>query len=82
MVTGGTVWAACVDIYDPGKKDWGSGGLCRFNSKSGQWERLDRIGGRPVRWVTLLQAIGDELWVGYCEGEGVVGDHITYGMGT
>jgi hypothetical protein len=80
-VADGTVWAACVDIWDPEKKAWGPGGLCRYNAQASRWERVDQIDGKPVRWVTLLQAVGDELWIGYREGEGVEGDTIAYGMG-
>ena len=77
----GALWAACADIYDRAKKDWGPGGLCRFDPKSGRWQRVETIDGRPVRWVTLLQAIDDELWVGFREGSGLIDDKISIGMG-
>src|SRR5205814_3437027 len=80
-VANGTVWAACVDIYDPVRKIWGPGGLCKLDARTGRWERVQQIDGQPVRWVTLLQAIGNELWVGYREGEGILGDRIVYSMG-
>jgi hypothetical protein len=76
----GTLWASCVDIYDPEKKAWGPGGLCRYDDRRGRWQRVE-VDGRPVRWATLLQVAGDELWVGYREGEGVVGDRVAYGKG-
>lgn len=76
-----SLWGACVDIYDPRTKQWGPGGLARFNPQSDRWERIDHIDGRPVRWVTLLEAHGGELWVGYREGAGVEGDEIHFGMG-
>ncbi len=78
---GGKLWAACVDIYDPERKQWGPGGLCALNPETGRWERLDRIGQLPVRWVTLLQTVGEDLWVGFRIGEGVAGDRVVYGMG-
>ena len=77
----GTLWAASVDIYDRDKEAWGPGGLSRFNVDSNRWERIEFIDGHPVRWVTLLQTIGDELWVGFREGSGVEGDKVVYGMG-
>ena len=49
----GTLWAVCADIYDPEKGQWGPGGLCRFDPKNSRWKRIERIDGRPVRWVTL-----------------------------
>ena len=52
-----------------------------FDTEKGRWQRVDRIDGRKVRWVTLLQAVGDSLWVGFREGEGVADDKIVYGMG-
>ena len=79
-VANGALWAACVAIFDPDKKEWGVGGLCRFDANRGRWQRV-QIGGQPVRWVTLLQAVGDELWVGYREGTGVAGDRVDYGKG-
>lgn len=81
VIADGTLWAACVDIYDPGAESWGPGGLCRFNAGSNRWEKITSIDGHPVRWVTLLQTAGDELWVGFREGSGVEGDNIAYGMG-
>jgi hypothetical protein len=75
----GTLWAACVDIYDPDKKAWGPGGLCRY--RDGAWRRVEQIGGRPVRWVTLLQALDDEVWVGFRQGSDVAGNEVVYGMG-
>lgn len=80
-VADGALWAACVDIYNPEKKEWGDGGLARYDTKSDRWERVKEVDGRPVRWVTLLQAVGDDLWIGFREGEGVVGDKILHGMG-
>ncbi len=80
-VADGALWAACVDIYDPARKEWGPGGLCRRDPKSSRWQRLSEIAGRPARWVTLLQAVGDDLWVGFREGAGVAGDFVVYGMG-
>jgi hypothetical protein len=77
----GSLWAACVDVYDPVKKAWGPGGLCRFDAKTARWQRIDKIDGRSVRWVTLLQTVGSELWVGFREGDGVEGDRVAYGMG-
>jgi hypothetical protein len=80
-VAGGTLWASCVDIFDPEKKDWGEGGLARYDAKADRWERIKDVDGRPVRWVTILRAVGDDLWIGFREGEGVVGDKIVRGMG-
>lgn len=80
-VCGDSLWAACVDIYDMETKKWGPGGLCRYDQRANRWQRISQIDGRPVRWVTLLQAIGDELWVGFREGEGVAGEEVTFGMG-
>jgi hypothetical protein len=79
-VADGSLWAACVDIYDPAKGQGDVGGLCRFDPRRQRWERV-QIEGRPVRWVTLLQAAGDELWVGYREGRDVTGDIVAYGKG-
>lgn len=76
----GGLWAACGDIWDEGKNAWGPGGLCRFDPARDRWVRVERIAGRPVRWVTLLQPVGDELWVGFRAGSGVAGDKIVYGM--
>jgi len=81
VVAEGTLWAACVDIYDQGKKEWAPGGLCRFDAKAGRWERVETVAGRPVRWATLLQAAGRELWVGFREGDGLAGDEIHLSMG-
>jgi hypothetical protein len=80
-VASGTLWAACADIYDPQQRQWGAGGLCQFDPKTERWRRINAINGWPVRWVTLLQAVGDDLWVGLREGEGVAGDSIVFGMG-
>ena len=77
----GVLWAACVDIYDREKDAWGPGGLCRYDEAKDRWERIDAIEGRLARWVTLLQGIDDELWVGFREGSGVDGDAIGYGRG-
>jgi hypothetical protein len=77
----GSLWAACVDIYDPQARAWKQGGLCRYDKARGRWQQIERIDGRQVRWVTLLQTIGDELWVGFREGEDVAGDEVVYGMG-
>jgi hypothetical protein len=79
-VADGSLWAACVDIYDPARDQWDVGGLCRFDARRKRW-RYVSIEGRPVRWVTLLQVVGDELWVGYREGRGVAGDRVAYGKG-
>lgn len=78
---GDSLWAACVDIYDPQAQRWGAGGLCRFDKRVGRWQRVNEIAGHPVRWVTLLQTVGNELWVGFREGRGVAGDQILFGMG-
>ena len=80
-VADGKLWAACVDIYDPDRQDWGAGGLSCLDPKTEKWSRVDKIDGRPVRWVTLLQTVGEDLWVGFREGSGVVDDQVTYGMG-
>ncbi len=77
----GYLWAGCVDIYEPDKNRWGPGGLSRFDPKTSQWETIKAIEGHPVRWVTLLESVGDELWVGFREGSGVAGDKVYYGMG-
>jgi len=77
----GRLWAACVDIYDPARQDWGAGGLSCFDPKTEKWSRVDKIKGRPVRWVTLLQTVGEDLWAGFREGSGVVDDKVAYGMG-
>ncbi len=83
VVAEGKLWAACVDIYDPDKKEWGPGGLCVFDPKVARWQRIDRIDDRPVRWVTLMQTVGDSLWVAFREGDGVEGDYtrIEHGKG-
>ena len=78
---GDALWAACVDIYDPKAEKWGAGGLCRYDKQTGRWQRIAQVDGRPVRWVTLLQVVGDELWVGFRKGDGVVGDQVAFGMG-
>ena len=78
---GDCLWAACVDIYDSEAKQWGPGGLCRYDRETGRWQQIKQIGGRPVRWVTLLEVAGDELWVGFREGEGVAGEQVVFGMG-
>jgi len=80
-VAGGSLWAACVAIYDPEREHWGPGGLCRFNWKTSRWERINTIDGRQVRSVTFLETMGDELWIGFREGYGIAGDRIVYGMG-
>ena len=80
-VANGTLWAACVDIFDPDTQQWGPGGLCRFDPATQRWQRVAEVDGRPVRWVTLLQTVGDDLWVGFREGHSVVGDEIYFGMG-
>lgn len=80
-VAGGSLWAACVDIYDPEREQWGPGGLCRLNPKAARWERINSIDGRQVRWVTFLETMDDELWIGFREGTGIAGDRIVYGMG-
>ena len=77
----GGVWAACRDIWDDASKDWGLGGLCRYDAAKDRWMQVQRIAGRPVRHVTLLQAVGGDLWVGFREGAGVVGDTVFFGMG-
>jgi len=81
VVSGGTLWAACVDIYDDEKKAWGPGGLCRYDARNDWWIHVKTVNGKPVRWVTLLEAHGDELWVGFREGQGIVGEKIVHGMG-
>lgn len=77
----GKLWAACVDIYEPARQDWGPGGLSCFDPAAAKWSRVDKIEGRPVRWVTLLQTAGADLWAGFREGSGVADDSIAYGMG-
>ena len=77
----GSLWAACVDIFEPKTKKWGPGGLCRYDEKTKRWKHLKQIDGRPVRWVTLLREIDGELWVGFREGDSVVGDKVAFGMG-
>lgn len=77
----GTLWVSCVDIYDKAKSAWGPGGLCRYDAAADRWARVDAVAGHPVRWVTLLQAVGDELWIGFVEGDGIEGDSVGYGMG-
>jgi hypothetical protein len=77
----GFLWASCVDIYQPDKKNWGPGGLSRFDPKTNRWEHIKTIEGHPVRWITLMETAGDDLWIGFREGNGVDGDKINYGMG-
>ncbi len=72
----GTLWAASADIYDAESGRWSTGGLSRFDSNTGRWARVESIEGRPVRHITLLQAVGDDLWVGFREGSGVTGDWV------
>jgi hypothetical protein len=81
LACGDSLWAACVDIYDPETKQWGPGGLCRFDKSSHRWQRVDRVDGRPVRWVTAMAAIDGQLWIGFREGQGVAGDQVAFGMG-
>ena len=78
---GGVLWAACVDIWDDEKKAWGTGGLCRYDAGKDRWVRVETVAGRAVRWVTLLAAVGDDLWVGFREGKDLEGDRVVYGMG-
>jgi hypothetical protein len=77
----GKLWAASVDIYDPRANAWGAGGLSWFDPKVKRWQQLYEIDGRPVRWVTLLQTVGNDLWVGFLEGSEVEGDTIFFGQG-
>ena len=81
VVHNDTLWAACVDIFDQKASRWGLGGLCRYDEKSRRWERVEKIDGHPVRWVTLLMTVDDDLWVGFREGEGVEGDSVIFGKG-
>ncbi|MCY2996428.1 MAG: hypothetical protein NTY19_52555, partial [Planctomycetota bacterium] len=81
VIHDGSLWAVCVDIYDPQSKTWEKGGLCRYDKARGRWQRIERITGRQVHWVTLLHTAGNELWVGFREGDGVAGDEVVYGMG-
>jgi hypothetical protein len=78
---GGSLYAACVDIYEPQAKAWGPGGLCRYDPTTGRWQRIVQSDGKPIRWVTLLETVGEELWVGYRVGDGVAGDQVVFGMG-
>ena len=80
-VADGIVWAGCVDVYNNETKAWTDGGLCFFDEKQGRWQQAPPINNRRIRFVTGLQAIGDELYVLYREGEGMTGDEIAYGMG-
>jgi len=80
-VAGGALWAACVDIFDPEREEWAEGGLCRFDPAAARWRRIEEIAGQPVRWVTALQAVGGELWVGFRKGGALAGDQVSYGMG-
>lgn len=81
----GALWAACADIYDTQEGVWGHGGLARFDENAGRWQRIAAVDGHTVRWVTLLEAVGDDLWIGFREAEdeceGVSGDDIYFGMG-
>jgi hypothetical protein len=80
-VADGKLWAACVDIYEPDKTSWGMGGLCVYDPKTSAWTRINKVAGKPVRWVTIMQKSADDLWIGFREGNDVVGDSISYGMG-
>ena len=80
-VANGSLWAACVDIYDTEREQWGLGGLCRYDPKTSYWEQIECIDGCQARWVTFLETMDDELWVGFREGTGIAGDRIVYGMG-
>jgi hypothetical protein len=80
-VADGKLWTACVDIYAPDRKDWGPGGLSCYDPKTRKWSPVEKVNGRPVRWVTLLQTVGEDLWVGFREGGGVADDSVIYGMG-
>jgi len=42
VVAGGMLWALCVDIYDSENKEWGPGGLCRFDPRTDRWEHVLR----------------------------------------
>ena len=70
----GRLWRWCfgprVSTSTTETQQWGPGGLCRYDATTGRWRRIERIDDRPVRWVTLLKTIGDELWVGFREGRG------------
>lgn len=77
----GSLWASCADIYEPKRDRWDSGGLSRFDPKTNRWEHVKTIKGHSVRWITLMETIGDELWIGFREGNEVEGDKIYYGMG-
>ncbi len=81
VVSGRTLWAACVDVYDEDRKVWGPGGLCRYDARADRWIHVKTVNDKPVGWVTLLEAHGDELWVGFREGQGITGEKIMYGMG-
>jgi hypothetical protein len=81
VVVGGVVWAGCVDIYNNETKTWTNGGLCFFDKRQGRWREAPAIENRQIRFVTGLQAIGDDLYVLHREGEGMTGDEIAYGMG-
>jgi hypothetical protein len=80
-VADGILWAVCVDMFDEEKGEWGPGGLCQYSPGRDRWTRVESIAGHPVRWVTLLETIGDELWVAFREGHGIDGEKIFYGMG-
>lgn len=81
VVADGALWAACVDIYDEERQAWGPGGLCRYDPHTGHWVQVGSVNGRAVRWITLLEAHGEALWVGFRQGEGLTGGKIVYGMG-
>jgi hypothetical protein len=78
---GGKLYAASVDIYDADRKRWKTGGLSAYDPKLGRWRKIRGIAGRPVRFVTLLRTVGEDLWVGYREGAGATGSKIVLGMG-
>ena len=81
VVSGRTLWAACVDVYDEERKAWGPGGLCRYDARANRWIHVKTVNDKPVRWVTLLEAHGDELWVAFRQGQGIAGEKIMPGMG-
>ena len=82
VVADGMLWALCVDIYDSGRWEWGPGGLSHFDLQTGRWQTVKAINGRPARWITLLQSVDDELWVGFREGTGLAEERLAYGMMT
>lgn len=77
----GKPWAALVDVYDSDMKQWGQGGLAWYDAASGRWQQVDTVDGHHVRFVTLLQVVGDELWIGFREGESMAGDSVGSGRG-